>query len=261
MDRLGNALERWRSELSTMFAKTLEDAGKDGASSVKQALQKFDTIPRWQRLQSLLMSETQQNLLATLAQNHAVELSVLEGETARKVWQPGTREPALPKPTSAITNLGAGLKAMLGTGQPEEQRGAVVLFSDGQHNSGDSPVEVAKVLAGRQMPIHTVGLGSQSQPPDLAILKVEGPTSVFKGDRVRGAITLKDDVRAGQPFTVAIKDGDRVLWEQKLTTEGRGRRTVSFDFPISDIAQAKLVGQRAGVQTSAIPVEVAVSVS
>lgn len=264
MERLGNAVERWRSEIAAMFTKNVQGAEEGDASPVKHALQKFDTLPRWQRLQMLLMNESQGNLLATLAKNHAVELFVLEGGTARKIWQPSGRDAAapagLPKPTAALTDLADGLKTMIGNGPSQEQRGAMVLLSDGQHNTGESPVEVAKVFAGRQMPIHTVGFGSQSRPPDLAILKVDGPASVFSGDRMRGAITLKDDMPAGLPFTVAIKDGDRVLWEQQLTTEGRNR-TVGFDFPISELAQAKLSGQRTGVQTSGVPVEVAVSVS
>ena len=264
MERLNSPLERWRSEIASMFTKNIEGVGQGEASPVKHALQKFDTLSRSQRLQGALMKTTQENLLQIFAKNYAVEVSILKDGGANKIWQPTARESAspseLPKPSSTFTDLASGLKAIIGSGQQEEQSGAIVLFSDGQHNTGESPVEVAKVLGGRQMPIHTVGLGSQSRPRDLAILKVEGPTSVFSGDRVRGSISLKDDMPAGLPYTVAIKAGDRVLWEQQLTTAGRNQ-IVGFEFPISDLATAKLSGQQAGVQTSGVPVEVAVSVS
>ncbi len=265
LDRLSSVVERWRGEIATRFTQNIQGAGEGEASPVKAALQKFDTLPRWQRLQTLLMDSLPEGVMATLAKTHAVELFVLEGGKANKVAQTEARKAVLPirlpSPISLHTDLAGGIMAMVGTGQEQAQRSAVVLFSDGQHNSGDSPIDAAKILSGRQMPIHTVGFGSQARPRDLAILKVEGPSSVFSGDRVRGAITLKDDMQAGQPFTVAIKDGDRVLWEQQLTTEGGKIRSVNFDFPIGELAQAKLGAQRAGVQTSGVPVEVAVSVS
>jgi hypothetical protein len=264
MEGLSPLVERWRNDLTVAFTRKVEAAENVNASAVKDALQKFDTLPRWQRLQALLMPDSADNVIARLAESHAVELFVINDKGPSKVWQPTAREPSLPsglaKPLAEATDIAAPLKATL-TSQQQETRGAVVLFSDGQHNSGESPIEVAKVLGGRAMPVHTVGLGSQSRPKDLAILKVEGPESVFSGDRVRGTVTLKDDMRPGTPFAVTIKDGDRVLWEQQLHTEGKSQRTVTFDFPVSEIVQAKLAEQQAGVQASGVPIEVAVAVS
>ena len=81
------------------------------------------------------------------------------------------------------------------------------------------------------MPIFTVGFGSQVRPRDLAIVKVEAPDAVFYQDRVRGQIMLKDDMPAGQPFTVTVKDGDKVVWEQNVHQRGQQLRRIAVRFP------------------------------
>ena len=88
-------------------------------------------------------------LLMKLAETHDVQLFALDGRPRGSLWQPTARDStlptALPKPTAETTNLATGIKSERQWRQAE-QRGAVVLFSDGQHNDGESPVEVAKVL-------------------------------------------------------------------------------------------------------------------
>ncbi len=260
--RLSEVAERWKNEISEAFRKKL-DAGGHGA--VASALQKFDTLPRWQRLQAMLLDGAEAGVLAQLAKNYDVQILALDGDTAKKIWQPTVRDssllPELPKPAGHITDLATGVKTFIGSGQAQEQQGAVVLFSDGQHNEGESPVEVAKILAGRQMPVFTVGFGGQAKPRDLALIRVEAPDSAFVEDRVRGQVTLKDDMPVGQNFTVSIKDGTRVLWEQEFKTEGKGMRKIPFDFPLSESAKERMKGQREGMEVSGIPLEMRVSIS
>ena len=43
-------------------------------------------------------------------------------------------------------------------------------MTDGRHNSGSSPIETARVLAARGIPVHTVGFGGAREPPDLALV-------------------------------------------------------------------------------------------
>lgn len=262
--RLSEVAERWKAEITESFQKALDSSG-GSQGAVKAALQKFDTLPRWQRLQAMLLDGEQNGVLAKLAENYDVQVLELEGGSATKLWQPTVRDssilPSLPKPSNDITDLATGVKTSVGSGQAQEQQGAVVLFSDGQHNEGDSPVEVAKVLAGRQMPMFTVGFGTQAKPRDLALMKVEAPESAFVEDRVRGQFTIKDDMPAGQSFKVSIKDGTRVVWEQQFATEGKGLRKVPFEFPLSDIARERLKTQRAGTEVSGIPLEMHVSIS
>ncbi|HEY2343249.1 MAG TPA: hypothetical protein VGH90_09485, partial [Chthoniobacteraceae bacterium] len=265
LSALSEVATRWQGELGELFKKSLGDV-VTGDSPLQMALRKFDAMPRWQRLQSLLLEGTQKPL-AKLAETHAVELYALNGSEAVKIWQPTARDSSLPanlpKPESDFTDLATGLKkgAVPEGADEKSSNGAAVLLTDGQHNEGESPLAVAKVLGGRQVPIFPIGFGSTAHPPDLAVIKVESPDSVFYEDRIRGRILLKDDMPAGQAFAAQITDGDKVLWEKKLFTEGKNIRSVPFDFAISDAVKERMKTQRDGVQVSGIPLELKASVS
>ncbi|MGB8166179.1 MAG: hypothetical protein WCF18_01725, partial [Chthoniobacteraceae bacterium] len=263
--RLGDLAKRWSGELRDAFERSIRDQAAAEQSALGSALARFNTMPRWQRLQSELLTGAQTPLLGRLSERHDVQLLELTGGTARKVWQPtsadSTLPAALPKPNGEITNLATGLKNAASTPQEKTQPGAIVLFSDGQHNEGESPAEVAKILAGRGLPIFTIGLGADNRPRDLAVVKVDAPDAVFFEDRVRGQVVLKDDMPAGQPFTLTVRDGDKAVWEQAFVTEGSNVRRVGFDFPISDLVKDRLKQQRTDQQTSGIPLELSVAVS
>lgn len=262
--RLGELAKRWSGELREAFERSVRDQAVDDQSPLGSVLARFNTMPRWQRLQSELLTGEGTPLLGKLGERHDVQLLELTGGAARKLWQPTSADSvlplALPKPVGEISNLATGLKNAA-SGQDKSQGGALVLFSDGQHNEGESPVEVAKILAGRGVPIFTIGLGAENRPRDLAVVKVDAPDAVFFEDRVRGQIVLKDDMPTGQPFTVTVKDGEKAVWEQSFVTDGQNVRRVGFDFPISDLVKERLKQLQTDQKTSGIPLELSVTVS
>ena len=265
LTRLGEIAGRWQREIEEIFGKRMSEVAAADASPVKAALQKFDALPRWQRLQTMLLEGSDPKLLAKLAETYDVELLALDGGRADRLWQPTARDSvpptALRKPAGDTTDLATGIKTTA-SGEGKEQRGAIVLFSDGQHNNGDSPVEVAKLFGGRQMPIFTIGMGSQVRPPDIAIVKTETPESVFFQDRIHGQVVLKDDMPVGQPFNVVVKDGEKIVWEQKFFTENKQVRRIAFDFPVKEIVEPRLAGAKTGdVQVTGIPLELKVSIT
>lgn len=262
--RLGDVAKRWAGELRDTFERGVRDQVGNDQSPLGSAIARFNAMPRWQRLQAELLTGGHTPLLSQFGERHDVQLLTLEGGTARKIWQPTGADSALPaalpRPAGEVTNLATGLKNAATT-QGNPQKAAIVLFTDGQHNEGESPVEVAKVLAGRGVPIFTVGYGAESRPRDLALVKVDAPEAVFFEDRVHGQIVLKDDMPAGQPFTVAINDGEKAVWQQALVTDGQNLRRVPFDFPIADLVKERLKRQAADQKISGVPLELAVVVS
>jgi hypothetical protein len=56
----------------------------------------------------------------------------------------------------------------------------VVLLTDGQHNSGASPVTKALELRGQGIKVYPVPLGARQAPPAIAIAGVQAPPTVFK---------------------------------------------------------------------------------
>lgn len=265
LSKLSETAQRWQDELSAAFEKFAAQQLSAEGSALRSAIQKFDTMPRAQRVQSILMEGGPQPLLAKLAETHDVQLLALDSSEAKKVWQPTAKNSALPsalpKPVGEVTNLATGVKASVGE-DLKDQRTAAVVFTDGQHNDGESPIEVAKILGARQVPIFSVGIGSQVRPRDLALVKVESPDAVFYQDRVRGQLTLKDDMPAGMRFKVTIEDGDKTLWEKQLTSDGTQLRKVPFDFVVKEAVEARLAASKdTGVQVAGIPLELKVSVS
>jgi hypothetical protein len=207
---------------------------------LRAAVARFDSLTRWQRLDTLL-TEAPGGILPALASAHETELWALWEAEARPLWNAAERTP-LPaalaaKPGGNSTDLGGALKASINALAAE--RGAVVLFSDGRHNAGISPIEVARLAQARGIPVHTVGLGGVERPPDLAVISANGPESVFFEDRVKGDIDVKDDMPAGTPFTIRIEESGQLLWEKSLVTEGSHRRRIQFDFPIKDLVEKK----------------------
>lgn len=264
--RLGEVARRWQAELQELFANSIS-ALASADSPLRNAIAKFDAMPRWQRVQAMLLEAGEKKMLSELAQRYEVQLLTVEGESAKAIWQPTAKTSALPavlpKPVGEITDLGAALRSGVG-GQEKALRGAVVLFSDGQHNAGDSPVETAKLFAGRQTPIYTIGLGTHVRPRDVAVIKVSAPSSVFFEDRLRGEIVLKDDLPAGQAFTVAILDGEKTVWEAKLLSENKPVRRVPFDFEVKPLAEPRVkaaAGAATGAETSGLPLELKVAIA
>ena len=263
--RLGSVAARSHEELSAAFEKLVNQLSAIENSPVRAALQKFDTLPRWQRVQAMLLEGEGERLLGALAKKHDVQLIELTGGEARDVWRPTARDSALPAsmppPDGELTDLGIGLKATVAAAGAE-QRSAAVLITDGQHNHGESPVEIARLHAGRETPIFAVGIGSKTAPRDVAVIAVEHPEAVFYQDRVRGQITLKEDLPPGIAFTVSVKAGDKTLWQQQLATEGKPLRKVPFDFAIQGTIEAKLALRNdTGVEASGVPLELTVLVS
>ncbi|MEP6669195.1 MAG: VWA domain-containing protein [Chthoniobacter sp.] len=262
--RLGEAAARWQKEVNARFDQNLQALSPGENSPLKTALSKFDGLARWQRLQSLLLEGEKEKLLGRLSEKFDVRLIEIDGAEPKKLWQPTGRDSTLPtglpQPEGEITNLATALKSAA-SNDGKQERGAVVLFSDGQHNEGESPAEVAKILAARGLPIYTVGFGGDVRPRDLAVVKIDAPDAVFFEDRISGTITLKDDFPAGIPFTVMVQDGDKVLWQQQLISEGSNLRKVPFSFPLSETVQERLKNKSADTQLTSVPLELKVSVS
>ena len=261
--RLGESAGRWSREVSEKFERSIES--DPAAAPLKVALSKFDSLPRWQRLQGILLEgPPEKRILSRLAEHHDVELVVLDGGSVKSVWHSSAKDAvppvSLPKPAGETTNLTSGLK-YAGGGESKAEKGAVILLTDGQHNAGDAPLDAAMVLAGRKMPVFSVGFGSQVPPRDVAVLRTVVPDSVFFEDRIRGEIYIKEEIPPGETFTVSVKDGDKVVFEKKLVSIGHGVRRVPFEFPIKELAESRLKQQPQGYEVLGAPLDLMAVVS
>lgn len=267
---LVNVAARWEKELRNAFSDHVFRLASVKDGTTQAALERFNTMPRWQRLEALLTSGDD-SLLAQFAARHNVELSALVGRKSEVIWWPGggvgkldplRKTPAsLPlSPTNRTTDLADPLKARIEE-LKESERTAVVVFTDGQHNDGSSPLETAKMLGHRGVPVFTVGLGMQHLPQDLAVLEVKGPEAVFADARVHGEILLKDDMRPGLGFRLRIEHEGVTLWEKSLVTEQKHQRSVGYDFSIKELVERELKRQDKDLKLASLPLSLKVSAS
>ncbi len=81
-------------------------------------------------------------------------------------------------PTAALPELVAqGLgtniwQALKETIDDPARTSAILLISDGQHNGGEDPIELAKKAAALDLPIYVVGAGDPNPPKNLSVNEV-----------------------------------------------------------------------------------------
>ena len=225
------ALGEFEVQVEAIFEAYAGDLLARGVPQAAAAIAAFDTLTRAERARDVVgLAAGKTSLGEALRESADVELRSIAAQEAAD------------DPAGGTTNLAAALGAV----DPSEDRNqAVLLLSDGRHNSGPAPSEVALALGRRGVPVHSVLVGSTLPPPDLTVLEVIGPSAVHKDDQVKGRIILMDAMPPGASFKLSISDGAAVLWEKELETTGRGRREVEFTFKVEQAAE-----ERAGPEDS-----------
>ncbi len=249
----------WERELRGLFLRRAESADLNARPAWRAALDRFDRTPRWDRAIGALWGG-REPLLAALAEGCDVQVIALREGQLEELWSArsgpvradGPPPAASAPPAGVFTDLsplGEGLGAE--GGEAGAVRAAVVLISDGRHNRGASPLETARVLGARGVPVLTVTIGSDRPPPDAALLGVDAPETVFHRDRLRGRVFVTDHRPDGAPLTLRIRSGDEVVWSHELAAGGA--RAVEFEVPVEELAErlgrtAAREGERAGVR-------------
>jgi hypothetical protein len=263
-------LGQFESELQKVLEADGNNAGAAGLDDkTKAALERFDKFPRWQRLEQLMLGGGE-SLLDRLASDHHIELFALNGKEADLLWSPGADKgtAAFKAPTefgvaatNTFTNLSDPIAAGVEGNDPQEKL-VVVLFSDGQHNQGTPPVEVAKMLGQRGVAVHTIGLGPTQFARDMVLLDVKAPATAYPDANVTGQIVFRDGMPPGHPFTLRIEHENRLLWESKpLQTQQLGRREVPFDFPIKEAVAAAQRAANRDLAYAALPLALRVTLT
>lgn len=232
--------------------------------SVRAALTQFDETPRWQRAQ-VGFSQSPTNVLTELRKNHEVNILRLLGQEAirEESLQGGdtdTEEADSVQLFASATDLATGIStnqedavASPDPSEASQAKTSVVLVSDGQHNSGPSPIQAARILGAQGIPFFCVSMGAAHPAYDLAVVKVAHPERVFRTDLVRGTVTIRDQYPAGHPVLAQIFSGDTVLWQKQLRTENSGERRIDFEFSVDQIVKNASDGSPTDVQQHVVP--------
>ena len=256
---------RWEGVLAALMPKQDDVALAKLDAETRKALERFDRTPRWTRLETQMLGGAE-SLVDKLETKHHVELYALTAKRFLNLWQSGIAGEgdsellAAPRTLEvAVTNLLTDLStapmhhiATSTEGGAEGEKLVVVMFTDGQHNDGESPVEMARMFKERGVSIHVVGLGTAEPARDLAVLKAEGPGDIYPDARVTGKVILHDGMPSGKPFTVRIEHEGQVVWERDYVT-ARKRRVLPFDFPVKEIVAAAQAAQNRNLRHTNLP--------
>ena len=241
--------------------------------SLNEGIANFEKFSRIERATRLL-NHPKNGFLEELKETHLLEIRNLSENATEVIWDnfsENTQFDSKVNPESSYTDLSNGILDALKVETDKENKKAVekvrtaaVLITDGGHNREGSPLETAKLLSARNLPIYTVGLGSDIRPPDFALLGSMVPDSVYQEDRIKGALSIKDHLVPGTPYQVIIHDEhNKTVWEKSLVGVEAGISQLSFDFPTKEIVDRSLEGisgtERDALRT--IPLNFSVNVS
>lgn len=182
-----------------------------------------------------LLEDDRLGFLARLKAQHHVELvgfdqSLADGTASSPA---ALFQPADKSAPSANTNLNLPLQRALqpGNQQPGKLLGVVIL-TDGQHNQGPPPLELAKELARQQIPIFTVAIGSKQPPIDVAVIDVQAPKQVFKDAEATVAAKLRVSGLPPQDLNVELSGSGAFKKQQKTIQHDGKNRVYTASFPI-----------------------------
>lgn len=121
----------------------------------------------------------------------------------------------LPPMEGQITQLGQALRmgeARL-RGLPVS---GLIIFTDGGNNRGQSPLEVARLLGERGLPVFTVGIGATASV-DVEVMETNIPDVFFKDDELPVRVTFNASAAAGKRTEVTLKLDEEVLLKEQVT--------------------------------------------
>ena len=257
---LAGVCESIEADVRRGFDDIVTEIVNSGDESIRSALTMFDEMPRWRRAE-LGLTVSAADVLATLRKKHDVEVFTLSGgeavpsqSSAVVASQTGQSEiltydrdaaDTTPSLFATLTDLTTGITSTQKAGASVDSsdgadakpQTAIVLLTDGQHNSGPSPLQSARILGRQGVAFYTVSMGAAEQAPDLAVVGLEHPDMVFQKDGVRGVMIIRDRMPVGEPYVARISYDDEVLWQQQLVTQAVGELRVEFEFSIDELIE------------------------
>lgn len=261
-------------QLGAAFERAAQETVATGDDAILGALALFDETPRWRRAELGLLETT--GILEELQTRHQVDVFRLQGEEAVPVEVQRDDETGrsvvydvdrFSLTTDLVTGLSDSVQRRLAENDDSERveespaNTAIVLLSDGQHHAGTSPVQVARLLGAQGIPIDVVSIGADVHAVDAAVLSLEHPDAVFRNDRVRGTLIIRDRVPAGTPLMAQIRHQEHVLWQAQLTSENSDERRIPFEFGLAELTEDLDESTTGAVTHHALPLHLEASLN
>ena len=108
-------------------------------------------------------------------------------------------------PRGFETRLGEALTHVVDQEPPGTLAGVIVI-SDGANNAGIDPTAATASLARARVPVHAIGIGSGTLPPNVRVADLLAPARVFPGDRFSVTGYLQPQGFAGRTVRVELAE-------------------------------------------------------
>lgn len=117
----------------------------------------------------------------------------------------------------------------------EELAGApvagMVVISDGADNSASMPgatpmLEQLLALRARQVPVYTIGVGSERFQRDIELSRVEVPSSVLRDASILVEVVVGQRGYSGKRVPVVVEDSGRIIGSREVTLPKDGEASV-----------------------------------
>lgn len=106
----------------------------------------------------------------------------------------------------------------------------ILLMSDGDWNTGKSPITSATKLGVRGIPVYSVGIGMETFLPDLELKSLSLPAYCLLNERVSASFTLTNHMPREIRSTVRLISGKKAIGEKKVVIPRDGSITDSITF-------------------------------
>ena len=95
---------------------------------------------------------------------------------------------------------------------------ALVVVTDGGHTAQNDPLNAARLMTAKGVPIHTVGLGDANPPADREVVAVATPRLVRRPSNITVSVTVGTHGYK-QPYVVRLLQDDRELGRAQVTPQ------------------------------------------
>jgi hypothetical protein len=108
--------------------------------------------------------------------------------------------------------------------------GSIVLLSDGSDNSGGIDLATLAGLRARNLPVNTIGFGSENLRRDVELDRVEVPDRTLVNSRVQAQVSLHQNGFEGDKAKLTVSDGATVLASRDIVLKGAQQaETIEFN--------------------------------
>ncbi len=135
--------------------------------------------------------------------------------------------PKADKETQVGSDLNAPLEKVL---RQHSDLRAVLLLSDGDWNLGKSPITAATALAQRDVPVFSVGVGSETYLPDIDLQSVMAPAYGLVNERISVMFTLQNHLPREVKTRVTVEGPGNVTGSKEVTIPAMGQLQDSLIF-------------------------------